>query len=466
MTYSKEQLLTSTERLNSELSDLDKKHLIHPVAVPKQHASQGPKIIFSKGEGINVKDMNERSFIDGVSMLWNVNVGHGTKELADVAYNQMTKMAYSSTFYGYGNEPAIRLAEKISTLTPGDLDTVFFTSGGSESNDTAFKLSRFYWQLKGFKNKRKIISLRRGYHGVTVSAQRATGIDAFRNFSGSTDPDIVNAKAHLTECELGDKTHPEYSGCIRSIIEEEESDKIAAVIVEPIQGAGGVHVPPEGYLKAVRQLCDEFNILLIVDEVICGFGRTGEMFGVNHWDITPDLMSIAKGITSGYAQLGGVVMNNRVGDTIKEYNDILPHGFTYSGHPTSCAVGLKNIEIVEREGLVENAHKMGKELEKGFTYLEEKHEFFTNPRTVGLLAGFDLMKDPMVNTPFDYSAQAAVSVVEECYQRGLLIRCFDFEPGMNIVAVAPPLIIQKQEIETIISILDEAMAAFSRKVKL
>lgn len=465
MTDNKEQLLTSIKGLHAELSELDKKHLIHPVAVPKKHVFQGPKVIFSEGEGIHVKDMNERTFIDGVSMLWNVNVGHGRKELADVAHEQMSRMAYSSTFYGYGNEPAIRLAEKISSLTPGDLDTVFFTSGGSESNDTAFKLSRFYWQLKGFKNKRKIISLRRGYHGVTVSAQRATGIDAFRNFSGSVDPDIVNAKAHLTECELGDKSHPEYPGCIRSIIEEEGADKIAAVIVEPIQGAGGVHLPPEGYLKAVRQLCNEFNILLIADEVICGFGRTGKMFGVNNWGIIPDLMSIAKGITSGYAHLGGVVMNNRVGDTIKDYDDILPHGFTYSGHPTACAVGLKNIEIIEKDGLVENAYKMGKELEKGFTYLEEKHEFFTNPRGVGLLSGFDLMKSPELKIPFHQSAQAAVSVVEECYQRGLLIRCFDFEPGMNIVAIAPPLIIQKREIETIISILDDAMAAFSQKVK-
>ncbi|MDV2686312.1 aspartate aminotransferase family protein [Alkalihalophilus lindianensis] len=462
---SNEQLLMTTKEVRATLSDLDKKHIIHPVASPKRHVSQGPKIIFSEGKGIHVKDINEQVFIDGVSMLWNVNVGHGKKELAQIAHNQMSQMAYSSTFYGYANEPAIRLAEKIASLTPGDLDTIFYTSGGSESNDTAIKLSRFYWQLNGFSNKKKIISLKRGYHGVTVSAQRATGIDAFRNFSGSADPEIFNAKAHLTECELGDKSHPEYPGCIRSMIEEMGSDQVAAVIIEPIQGAGGVHVPPEGYLKAVRQLCDEYNILLIADEVICGFGRTGKMFGVDHWEITPDLMCIAKGITSGYIPLGGVVMNNRVAGTIKEYNDILPHGFTYSGHPTACAVGLKNIEIVEREGLVENAHQMGKELVKGFKYLGDKHEFFTNPRTVGLLAGFDLKKDPSLNVPFDQSTQAAVSIVEECYQRGLLIRCFDFEPGMNIVAIAPPLIIQKEEVETIISIVDDALSVFSKKLK-
>lgn len=460
MTFKQEELLTKTNF--DELSNLDKKHIIHPVAVPKVHASVGPKIIFSEGKGVYVKDVHNRSYIDGVSMLWNVNVGHGRKELADVAHKQMMKMAYSSTFYGYGNEPAIRLAEKIASITPGDLNTIFYTSGGSESNDTAFKLSRFYWEQKGFKNKRKIISLRRGYHGVTVSAQRATGIDAFRNFSGSSDPDILNAKAHLTECEIGDESHPEFSGCIRSIIESEGAEHVAAVILEPIQGAGGVHLPPEGYLKAVRKLCDEFNILLIADEVICGFGRTGELFGVDNWDVVPDLMSIAKGVTSGYAHLGGVVMNNRVADVIKAYDDVLPHGFTYSGHPTACAVGLKNIEIIENERLVENASQMGIELEKGFHYLNEKHEIFTNQRNVGLLAGFDLMKNPDHNIPFEQSAQAAVSVVDECYKRGLLIRCFDFEPGMNIIAVAPPLTITKQEIEQTISILDDALASFSQ----
>lgn len=466
MTEGNQEKVSITQQELSELIEVDKNHLIHPVAVPKLHAATGPKIIFTEGKGIYVKDMTGKTYIDGVSMLWNVNVGHGQKELVDAAQKQMNQIAYSSTFYGYSNEPAIRLAGKIASLTPGDLDTIFFTSGGSESNDTAFKLSRFYWQLKGFKEKKKIISLRRGYHGVTVSAQRATGIDAFRNFSGSSDPDILNAKAHLTECELGDTNHPEYDGCIRSIIEQEGADKIAAVIVEPIQGAGGVHFPPEGYLKALRKLCDEFNVLLIVDEVICGFGRTGEMFGINHWGIVPDLMSIAKGISSGYAQLGGVVMNKKVRDEIINYEQILPHGFTYSGHPTACAVGLKNIEIIERDGLVENADIMGKELKEGFQYLEEKYHFFTKGRAIGLLAGFDIMKDPESNLPFEDSIRAATTIVEKCFEKQLIIRPFDFEPGMNIVAVAPPLIIEKDEVENIIAILDDSLTFFAKKISI
>ncbi|WP_221565904.1 aspartate aminotransferase family protein [Alkalihalobacillus sp. TS-13] len=452
------------ESLTAELSVSDRKHFLHPSTNPKAQVEFGPKIIFKGGKGIHLKDLKGNTYIDGVSMLWNVNLGHGNKELADASYQQMTELAYASTFYGYANEPTVRLAEKIASLTPGDLNTVFFTSGGSESNDTAFKLSRFYWQLQGYKKKRKIISLRRGYHGVTVAAQRATGIDVYREFSGSTDPDIVNAKAHVTDCELGDKSHPDYEGSIRSIIEKEGKDKIAAVIVEPIQGAGGVHIPPEGYLHAIRNLCNEFDIHLIADEVICGFGRTGKMFGVDHWGIVPDFMSVAKGITSGYAQLGGVVMREHIRDAINEYDAMLAHGFTYSGHPTACAVGLKNIEIIERDGLVENARLLGNVLEKGLHDLEDKYPFFTKGRAKGLLAGFDLMKDPEENVPFDDSVKAAVSIVEECYQRGLLIRPFDFEPGMNIVAIAPPLIINKDEIERIITILDDSVAAFSKRI--
>lgn len=452
------------EALAAELSILDRKHMLHPSTNPKAQVQNGPKLIFKDGNGIYLHDLKGNTYIDGVSMLWNVNLGHGNKELADASYQQMTNIAYASAFYGYANEPTVRLAEKIASLTPGDLNTVFFTSGGSESNDTAFKLSRFYWQLQGFKEKRTIISLRRGYHGVTVAAQRATGIDVYRDFSGSTDPDIVNAKAHLTDCELGHTSHPEYEGSIRSIIEKFGKDKIAAVIVEPIQGAGGVHIPPDGYLQAVRTLCDENDIHLIADEVICGFGRTGKSFGVDHWNIVPDFMSIAKGITSGYAQLGGVVMREHIRDAITEFDGMLAHGFTYSGHPTACAVGLKNIEIIERDGLIENARLMGHELEKGLLYLEDKYAFLTKSRVKGLLAGFDLMKDPDAGVPFDDSVKASVTLIDECYQRGLLIRPFDFEPGMNIVAIAPPLIIQKDELEKIITIVDDSLKALERKL--
>lgn len=450
--------------LLKELSEFDRKHILHPSTNPKDLAENGPKIVFTDGDGIYLNDMAGRRYIDGVSMLWNVNLGHGQKELAQAAYDQMNKAAYTTTFYGYTNEATVRLAKKITDLTPGDLNAIFFTSGGSESNDSAFKLARFYWQLKGYENKRTIISLRRGYHGVTIAAQRATGIDAYRDFSGSQDPDIVNAIPHITEAELGDTAHPQYKESIRGIIEKLGKDNVAAVILEPIQGAGGVHYPPEGYLKAVRALCDANDILLIADEVITGFGRTGKMFGVNHWDIVPDLMSVAKGITSGYAQLGGVIMREKVHNTISQHDGMLAHGFTYSGHPMACAVGLKNIEILERDNLVENAHLMGIEMKKGLDALAEKYDFMTNVRSRGLLSGFDLMEDAENQVPFDRSVAAAMTVVDESADRDLLIRGFDFEPGMDVVAVAPPITINKEQVEDIIARLDDALAAFAKKI--
>lgn len=455
--------MSKVHPLLNQLSEIDRKYVLHPSTNPKHHLENGPKIIFTEGDRIYLKDMTGRTYIDGVSMLWNVNLGHGQEELAKAAYDQMKKAAYTTTFYGYTNEATTRLAEKIVSLTQGDLNTIFFTSGGSESNDTAFKLSRFYWELKGFKHKRKIISLRRGYHGVTVAAQRATGIEAYREFSGSKDPDIMNAIPHVTNCENGDKTDPNYEQSIRGLIEKEGKDNIAAVILEPIQGAGGVHLPPEGYLQAVRRLCNEHDIHFIADEVICGFGRTGKMFGVDQWEVVPDIMSVAKGITSGYAQLGGIIMREEIRDTIGQFDGMLAHGFTYSGHPMACAVGLKNIEILERDDLVENARIRGQELLAGVKNLEEKYSFLSNVRGRGLLVGFDLMEDPAANIPFPSTVKAAATVVEECYNRDLLIRPFDFEPGMNVVAISPPLIIEQAEVEDIIARLDDALAAFKTK---
>ncbi|GIN21734.1 MAG TPA: aspartate aminotransferase family protein [Bacillus bacterium] len=444
------------------LSKIDKEYFIHPTTVPKDFIENGPKIIFSEGKGIRVKDVNGNEYIDGVSMLWNVNLGYGQKELADAAYEQLNRLPYCSSFYGYSNENAIRLAEKVVSVAPGDLSAVFFTSGGSESNETAFKLVRHYWDMKGLSDKKKIISLKRGYHGATISTGSATGIIGFHNFSGSKDMDILHAKPHLTNCELGDKTAPDYDESIRSMIEKTGADQIAAVIMEPVQGAGGVHVPPEGYLQAVKKLCEENNILFIADEVICGFGRTGKMFGVENWDVVPDVMCVAKGITSGYAQLGAVLLNKEIRDTLVQYDQILGHGFTYSGHPTACAVGLATLDFLEKNNILQNVNEMEKELKKGFKYLEENHRHLAKTRAVGLLAGFELMQDPDTETPFEQSIRAARYVVDHCFDNKLILRAADFEHQVNIVAIAPPLIINKQEVEEIINIVDDALTSFEK----
>ncbi|GAA0428306.1 aspartate aminotransferase family protein [Lentibacillus halophilus] len=447
-----QQVMGST---TDELVELDKRHFIHPTSSPKAAAEEGPGIIFSEGNGIYVNNMEGEAYIDGMSMLWNVNVGHGQKELADAASEQMMKMAYSSAFKGFSNEPAIKLAEKLASMAPGDLNSVFFTSGGSESNDTAFKLSRFYWELKGQPNKKKIIGTKAGYHGVTQASQSATGIPATHTFAGSNIKGFFHATPHLTNCELGDTTDPDYEHSIRALIEQEGADTISAVVMEPVQGAGGVNMPPEGYIEAVRKLCDEFNILFIADEVICGFGRTGKMFGVENWNVIPDMMCMAKGITSGYSQLGGVMISDKIREYIIGYENVMSHGFTYSGHPTACAVALKNIEIIERENLVSHVKDMEDELRKGLAYLEEKHDTVRNCRTLGLLAAFELY-NPDTGETFDSSLQAAASVVNACFDRKLILRNI----GDYKVAIAPPFVITQEEIKKMINIIDESITAF------
>src|SRR5699024_7031298 len=271
------------------LIELDKKHFIHPTSSIQQQQANGAKMIFEKGDGIYLTDKNGNVYIDAMSSLWNVNVGHGREELAEVAAEQMKKLAFSSTFSTFSNEPAILLAEKISSIAPEGLNAVFFTSGGSESNDTAIKLVRHYWRVQNQPEKRKIIGLGRAYHGVAAASTSATGIPEFWNMAGKMMVDIYHADNPYGNGK--DKA----IASLRAVIEREGPENVAAFIAEPIQGAGGVLIPPKEYLQEVRNLCDEYNILFIADEVITGFGRTGKWFGVENYDVTPDVISFAKG---------------------------------------------------------------------------------------------------------------------------------------------------------------------------
>lgn len=428
---------------NKQLAELDKKHFLHPTSSIQQQQEEGPAIIFKEGNGIYLEDVNGKRYIEGMSSLWNVTIGYGRKELGQAAMEQMTELAFSSAFSTYSHEPVIRLATKIAEITPGDLSTVFFTSGGSEANDTAFKLARHYWQLKGQPNRKKIISRKRAYHGVALGATSATGIPDFWKMA-SVAPDFLHAESVSAQS-------------LRDIIEEEGADTIAAFIAEPVQGAGGIIIPPDNYLREVREICDEYGILFIADEVITGFGRTGKMFGVENWDVVPDIMTLAKGITSGYIPLGGVVISERIHrDLIELSTGTLFHGFTYSGHPVACAVALKNIEIIEEENLVENARAMGEELLKGFRALEEEFDVMGSGRALGLLGAIEFYKDRDTGARFD--APKAPKLVKEAEKRGLICRSVTYE-GTDAVALAPPLIVTKEEIAEIMNILRECIRA-------
>lgn len=388
-----------------------------------------------------------------MSSLWNVNVGHGRKEIAEAAKEQMEQLAFSSTFSTFSNEPAIRLAKKIADLAPPSLNAVFFTSGGSESNDSAIKLIRHYWKIQGQTERHKIISLSRGYHGVTAGATSATGIPQFWDMAGHMLTGFAHAK---TPYEIGTS---ESIQSIREVIEKEGPETVAAFMAEPIQGAGGVLVPPKDYFKEVRKLCDEYGILFLADEVITGFGRTGKMFGIEHWDVEPDLMCFAKGVTSGYFPLGGVIVSDKIHDVLKEKSQgVLFHGFTYSGHATGAAVALKNIEIIENEGLVENARLMGEELLKGLQSIKDESTIVGGIRMVGLIGAIEFVEEPSTNKRFSPELKVTPRIIEELHERGVICRGVTYD-GTDIVCFSPPLSINKEEIEILVNRLRESVLA-------
>ncbi|RST74144.1 aspartate aminotransferase family protein [Siminovitchia acidinfaciens] len=442
-----ENLTATTDVDWTILVELDKKHFLHPTSSIKEQQKEGPALIFTEGNGIYLKDTDGKEYIDGLSSLWNVNIGHGREELGKVSMEQISKLGFSSTFATFSHEPAIRLAAKIAEITPEGLNTTFFTSGGSESNDTAFKLVRHYWKLRGKPEKKKIVSRRKSYHGVAMGATSATGLKPFRDFTTSLAPDFYYVDSNLEE--------------FKAFIQKEGAETIAAFISEPIQGTGGVHLPPQDYFKEIKAICEQYNILFIADEVITGFGRTGTYFGVEQFGIVPDLMSVAKGITSGYAALGGVIISSKIHNDLIELSDgLFMHGYTYSGHPTACAIALKNIEIIEREGLVNNSKVMGEEMLDGFKWLQQEHEIIGEVRGLGLMGAIEIVKDKKTNERFN--EPFAPKIVSESLKRGLIHRGVVYE-GADTLIFAPPLIIDKYGINKMINILNEAIGTVNRE---
>lgn len=444
------------------LQEADRKYYLHPTSSIKDHYQQGPKLIVERGEGIYLFDTQGKRYIDGLSSLWNVNVGHGRRELAEVAAAQMKKLAYSSSFNNFSHEPVIRLAEKLASIAPGDLNVTFFASGGSEANDTAFKLVRYYFKLKGEPGRYKIIARNKAYHGIALGSTSATGIPMFREMAGPLAEGFLHAPApHCYRCEL-DKSYPDCQyACaaesLRQLIEKEGPDTVAAVIMEPIQGAGGVIVPPPGYFREVRKICDEYGILLIADEVITGFGRTGKWFGMEHEGVQADIMTVAKGITSGYVPLGGVVLSERLHAELAYLSHgVMAHGYTYSGHPTACAVALENIAIIERENLVENAAQMGALLRQRLEAIKDHSPIVGHVMSRGLMASIELVRDKDTHQQFDPDAGIALKVAEAALKRGLIVRAISIH-GSQIIAMAPPLIINEEQVDDLTSILADAI---------
>lgn len=445
------------------LVDLDLAHLIHPQHNRTVHLDYGP-VIMTEGKGAILTDIEGRRYIDGLAGLWNVTVGHGREELAEAAYEQMKKLAYFSAYIGMTNVPAIELAAKMAEIAPANLNAIYFTTGGAESNESAIKTARFYWKQLGYPGKVKIISRRLAYHGVTAMASQATGMPVFwkdfdphaTGFLHVIPPYPYRFPVELNGRSLGDIA----AQAIEDAILAEGADTVAAFIGEPVMGAGGVIVPPDDYWPRVREICDRHDVLLIADEIITGFGRTGKMWGLEHWGVQPDMMTIAKGITSGYLPLGGVMMADRVSEVLNglQKPNAWMHAATYSAHPTCCAVALKNLEIIEREGLVERARVMGQRLQAGVRKLAE-NPLVGEARGIGFVAALEIVQDRATRATFDPEGRVAGRVRDIAQRNGLILRAV-----RDILCIAPPLVITEQELDELLSILGTALDTVAQEV--
>src|SRR5215831_3188901 len=442
----------------AELLDIDRRYLVHPLHHPEEHRAP---LLVTEGKGPMLHLADGRAVIDGLAGLWNVNVGHGRGELAEAAAGQMRKIAYASAYVGATNERAIRLGEKIVRHAYGNSSAVYYTTGGAESNESAFKTARFYWKAQGKLDKTKIISRIHGYHGVTMAAMSATGMAAYHKMFGPLMPGFVQVAAPYPyrwqgnqECGIG------AAEAIEKAILAEGPEAVAAVIAEPIMGAGGVIVPPDSYFPKLRQICDQYDVLLIADEVITGFGRTGRWFALGHWGVEPDIVSFAKGVTSGYLPLGGNIVSKRVHDALQAApaDQKFMHAATYSGHPVCCAVAMANLDIIEGEGLVERAATQGARLLAGLETLRDLPQV-GDVRGLGLMCGVELVTDRGTKAP---ATGLAGKLTKAALADGLLIRvrAGGADPAIgDTICLAPPLMTPEADLERIPGILRKAILA-------
>lgn len=444
----------------AELQALDAAHHMHPFTHGQELGAKGARVI-TRAEGCWLTDSDGNRILDAMAGLWCVNVGYGRKELAEVAARQMQELPFYNTFFQTTHVPALNLAAKLAELAPGDLNHVFFAGSGSEANDTNLRMVRTYWAEKGQPQRDVIISRWNAYHGSSVGSGSLGGMKGIHMQGGLPIPGVHHIDQPNWWSEGGYST-PEAFGleraqALEAAILEIGPDRVAAFIAEPVQGAGGVIVPPETYWPEVQKIVDKYGILLIADEVICGFGRTGEWFGSQTMGIRPDIMTVAKGLSSGYIPIGGSIVSDEVASVIgnTEFN----HGYTYSGHPVACAVALENLRIIEEEGLVEKVRDdTGVYLRERFESLTD-HPMVGEAKIVGMMGSIALTSQKETRAPFKAEAgTVGFKVRERCFANNLIMR----HVGDRMI-ISPPLVISREEIDTLIErawqSLDEGYAA-------
>ncbi|AZM97389.1 aspartate aminotransferase family protein [Vreelandella venusta] len=428
---------------------LDRQHHLHPFTDFKSLGEEGSRII-THADGVYIYDSQGNRILDGMAGLWCVNLGYGRQELVDAASEQMQQLPYYNNFFKTTHPPAVKLAAKLSELAPEHINHVFFTGSGSEANDTVLRMVRRYWAIKGKPEKQWVISRENGYHGSTVAGMSLGGMAPMHDQGGPCVPGISHICQPYWFGEGRDMSQEAFGKQCAQALEEQilalGEDKVAAFIAEPVQGAGGAIIPPDSYWPAVKEVLAKYDILLIADEVICGFGRLGEWFGSTHYGLKPDLMPIAKGLSSGYLPIGAVLVGDRVADTLIEDGGEFFHGFTYSGHPVCAAVALKNLELLESERVVEKVRdELGPYLAKRWQELAE-HPLVGEARSLGLIGALELVADKRTGERFDKSLSAGNLCRDLCFEHGLVMRSVG-----DTMVMSPPLIITRDEIDELVS---------------
>lgn len=446
----------NSDTRNSGLRDIEA--LLHPYTNLALHQEVGPTCI-ERGEGIYVYDDEGRKYIEGMGGLWCTSLGYGNEELIDAAQAQLSRLSYSHLFGGKTHEPAIALGEKLKEISPAPASKVFFTTSGSEANDTQIKIIWYYNNARGLPQKKKIISRQKAYHGVTIATASLTGLPGNHiDFDLPIDRILHTACPHHYRFAEAGESEDAFSQRLAQELEDlilrEGPETVAAFFAEPLMGAGGVIVPPQGYFEAIQPVLERHDVMLIADEVICGFGRTGELFGSTTFGLRPDSISMAKALTSAYAPLGALTVSDTVYDALVEQSrkiGTFGHGFTYSGHPLSVAIALKTLEIYERDNIVGHVQSVAPHFQKRLKSLAA-HPLVGEARGAGLIGGLELVSDRASKTPFDPTLGVGAKAAALCQDEGVILR-----PLGDTLALCPPLVITEEEIDELFDCVERGL---------
>lgn len=427
----------------------DHRHYMHPFTDHRELSEKGGSRIITRADGVYIYDSEGNKILDGMAGLWCVNLGYGREELVEAAAAQMRELPYYNSFFQCTHPPAIELSELLSELSPGNFNHVFFTGSGSEANDTQVRLIRRYWDLKGQREKMTIIARKNAYHGSTLGGSSLSGMSAMHEQMVLTVPGIAHIEQPYA-FELGAGMSAEDFGLQQARLLEQKileigADKVAAFIGEPVQGAGGVIIPPDSYWPEIQRICDEYDILLVADEVITAFGRLGEWFGSTRFGIRPDLISFAKGVSSGYLPLGGSLVGDRVADVVIANGGEFAHGYTYSGHPAACAVALTTIKIMQRERIVERVRDHTEPYFQASLQKLADHPIVGEVRSIGLVGAIEIVKDKRTRERFDKTFSAGTRCRDFCVDNGLVMRAVG-----NTMITSPPLIVEDKHIDELV----------------